>query len=44
MFNVKDILKAASYPIARDASMDCSIWEKIEQQFKKKKNLQSKSS
>ncbi|MCH8003670.1 MAG: sugar nucleotide-binding protein [Nanoarchaeota archaeon] len=31
----EDILKETSFPMTKDASMDISLWEKIEQQYKK---------
>lgn len=31
----EDLLKETSFPMTKDASMDISLWEKIEQQYKK---------
>lgn len=31
---IKDILKTVSFPMAHDSSMDCSLWDKIQEQNK----------
>ncbi|MBW2977061.1 sugar nucleotide-binding protein [Candidatus Woesearchaeota archaeon] len=33
---MEDVLKTVTFPLARDASMDCSLWRKIEEKIKAK--------